>query len=66
MKNSVAICTTALFAAFPVWLNQWRAPHTGHGHAYGHDKNNQSLRHDDDGNSAGHRQDRPHGFGDRG
>ena len=43
----LAVCTASLFVAFPL-LAQTNSDHSGH---------------DSDGNSAGHRQDRPHGFG---
>jgi hypothetical protein len=45
----LAVCTASLFVAFPL-LAQNNSDHSGH---------------DSDGNSAGHRQDAPHGFGDR-
>ena len=44
----LAVCTASLFVAFPL-LAQNNSDHSGH---------------DNDGNSASHRQDRPHGFGD--
>ena len=44
----LAVCTASLFVAFPL-LAQNNSDHSGH---------------DSDGNSAGHRQDAPHGFGD--
>ena len=43
----LAVCTASLFVAFPL-LAQNNSDHSGH---------------DSDGNSAGHRQDAPHGFG---
>ena len=66
-KLSVAICTTALFVAFPVLAqsNAEHGEHGEHGHGHGnHGNNSNHSGHDDDGNSAGHRKDRPHGFGD--
>jgi len=66
MKRRIALafCTASLFAAFPV-LAQGRDGH-GHGNGHGHPGNNSNHSgHDDDGNSAGHRRDAPHGFGDR-
>ena len=48
LKISLVVCTASLFVAFPI-LAQANTDHSGH---------------DNDGNSAGHRQDRPHGFGD--
>jgi len=65
-KLSLAFCTAALFAAYPV-LAQSRPAEEGHGQGHGHKghgNNSNHSGHDDDGNSAGHRKDRPHGFGD--
>lgn len=47
LKISLVVCTASFFVAFPI-LAQANTDHSGH---------------DNDGNSAGHRQDRPHGFG---
>jgi hypothetical protein len=49
LKISLMLCTASLFVAFPVLAQ------TGNGSDH--------SGHDNDGNSAGHRQDRPHGFG---
>ncbi len=49
LKISLMVCTASLFVAFPVLAQSGNgSDHSGH---------------DNDGNSAGHRKDRPHGFG---
>jgi len=45
----IAVCTTSLFLALPLLAQGNNSDHSGH---------------DNDGRSAGHRQDAPHGFGD--
>ena len=53
LKISLMVCTASLFVAFPVLAQPSGRPGNGSDHS----------GHDNDGNSAGHRQDRPHGFG---
>ena len=48
MKLSIAACTASLFIALPAFAQGNNSDHSGH---------------DNDGKSAGHRQDAPHGFG---
>jgi hypothetical protein len=50
LKVSLMVCTASLFVAFPILAqsNGNGSDHSGH---------------DNDGNSAGHRRDEPHGFG---
>jgi hypothetical protein len=50
MKLSVAVCTASLFVAVPAFAQGNNSDHSGH---------------DNDGKSAAHRKDAPHGFGDR-
>ena len=50
LKIPLMVCTASLFVAFPVLAQGNNSNHSGH---------------DEDGKSAGHRQDAPHGFGDR-
>ena len=47
---SIAVCTASLFIALPVFAQGNNSDHSGH---------------DNDGKSAAHRQDAPHGFGSR-
>src|SRR5690349_9322652 len=62
-KLAFAILTATFYIAFPAFAQS--ADRDGHGHGHGHHGNNSNHSgHDDDGNSAGHRQDEPHGFGD--
>ena len=63
-KLVVAACTFSLFAAMPVLAQSEQGLEHGRGHGRGHGNNSNHSGHDDDGNSAGHRQDEPHGFGD--
>jgi hypothetical protein len=49
LKISLMVCTASLFVAFPILAQ------TGNGSDH--------SGHDNDGNSAGHRRDGPHGFG---
>lgn len=64
-KISLALCTAALFVAYPLTAQSSNGLSHGRGHGHGHHGNNSNHSgHDDDGNSAGHRQDAPHGFGD--
>lgn len=59
MKKRIvsALCTAFLFIALPVF---------GQGQSgQPHGNNSDHSGHDNDGKSAGHRQDAPHGFGDR-
>ena len=48
LRISHLVCTASLFVAFPILAQGNNSDHSGH---------------DSDGNSAGHRQDAPHGFG---
>lgn len=48
IRISLAVCTASLFIALPAVAQGNNSDHSGH---------------DNDGNSAGHRQDAPHGFG---
>ena len=48
LKISLMVCTASFFVGFPILAQGNNSDHSGH---------------DNDGNSAGHRQDRPHGFG---
>ncbi|MFL5482647.1 MAG: hypothetical protein ACJ8AK_10705 [Gemmatimonadaceae bacterium] len=55
MKLSVAVCTASLFIALPLFAQgQSGQPHGN---------NSDHSGHDNDGKSAAHRQDAPHGFG---
>ena len=47
LRISHLVCTASLFVAFPILAQGNNSDHSGH---------------DNDGNSAGHRQDGPHGF----
>ena len=49
IKLSIAACAATLFVAFPAFAQGNNSDHSGH---------------DNDGKSAAHRQDAPHGFGD--
>ena len=53
----IAVCTASLFVALPVFA-QGRSGES-------HGNNSDHSGHDNDGKSAGHRKDAPHGFGDR-
>jgi hypothetical protein len=53
LKISLMVCTASLFVAFPILAQTNGHPGNGSDHS----------GHDNDGNSAGHRQDAPHGFG---
>jgi len=53
LKISLMVCTASLFVVFPVLAQSNARPGNGSDHS----------GHDNDGNSAGHRKDRPHGFG---
>jgi len=64
-KLAIAVCTASLYVAFPVFAQSDQGLEHGQGHGRGHGNNSNHSGHDDDGNSAGHRQDAPHGFGDR-
>jgi hypothetical protein len=67
IKLPLLIATATLFVAFPILAQSKGGPNGNHGQGNnGHHNGNNSNHsgHDDDGNSAGHRQDRPHGFGD--
>ena len=57
MRLSLAVCTASLFVALPV-LAQGKSNQP-------HGNNSDHSGHDNDGKSAGHRQDAPHGFGSR-
>jgi len=59
LKISLMVCTASLFAVFPVLAQRQDGSHGHHGN------NSNHSGHDEDGKSAGHRQDGPHGFGDR-
>ena len=48
MRLSIAACTASLFIALPAFAQGNNSDHSGH---------------DNDGKSAGHRKDAPHGFG---
>ncbi|HJP61629.1 MAG TPA: hypothetical protein VJ865_16590 [Gemmatimonadaceae bacterium] len=63
-KIAIALGTASLFFAFPLLAQSSQGLEHGRGHGRGHNNSNHSG-HDDDGNSAGHRQDAPHGFGNR-
>src|SRR3954468_8926467 len=79
IKTSLAVCTAALFIAFPLAAQTANSNGNsggngngngggngnGHGDHGNHGNNSNHSGHDDDGNSAGHRKDAPHGFGDR-
>ena len=65
LKISLMVCTASLFVAFPVLAQRQDGEHGHHGHHGHHGNNSNHSGHDEDGKSAGHRQDRPHGFGDR-
>jgi len=64
MKLALAFCTASFFVAYPLLAQSSTGLEHGRGHGNGHGNNSNHSGHDDDGNSAGHRQDRPHGFGD--
>jgi len=64
MRFALAACTASLFVTFPLVAQSASGLEHGRGHGHGHGNNSNHSGHDDDGNSAGHRQDRPHGFGD--
>jgi hypothetical protein len=55
LRFSLAVCTASLFIALPVFA-QGKSDQP-------HGNNSDHSGHDNDGKSAGHRQDRPHGFG---
>ncbi len=63
-KLALALCTASFFVAYPLLAQSSTGLEHGRGHGHGHGNNSNHSGHDDDGNSAGHRQDRPHGFGD--
>lgn len=65
LKVSLMVCTASLFVAFPVLAQRQDGEHGHHGHHGHHGNNSNHSGHDEDGKSAGHRQDGPHGFGDR-
>ena len=65
IKLALALCTAFLFSAFPILAQSESGFEHGRGKGRGHGNNSNHSGHDDDGNSAGHRKDRPHGFGDR-
>ena len=50
MRLSIAVCTASMFIALPAFAQGNNSDHSGH---------------DNDGKSASHRQDAPHGFGGR-
>ena len=74
-KIALAVLTASFYVAFPLFA-QSPAPSDNGNHGEGnngnhgegnnghHGNNSNHSGHDDDGNSAGHRQDEPHGFGD--
>src|SRR4051812_7620338 len=61
MKTARVVCIASLFVAFPLIAQS--GGRDGHGHG-NHGNSSSHSGHDNDGKSAGHRQDRPHGFGD--
>jgi len=63
-RFAFAVATASLFMAFPLLAQSESGFEHGRGHGRGHNNNSNHSGHDDDGNSAGHRKDRPHGFGD--
>ena len=74
-KLALAVLTASLYIALPLVAQSSQTNNNGnhgsggnHGDGnngnHGRPNNSNHGGHDDDGNSAGHRQDRPHGFGD--
>jgi hypothetical protein len=78
-KLALAVLTASFYVAFPLVAqnngnhgegnngNHGEGNNGNHGqgnHGHHHGNNSNHSGHDDDGNSAGHRKDRPHGFGD--
>jgi hypothetical protein len=72
-KLALAVLTASFYIAFPLVAqssqtndngNHGTGGNHGDGNNGNHHNNSNHSGHDSDGNSAGHRQDRPHGFGD--